>query len=173
MVLVEVVLMKDINKSIHNYINKNINVDARYENYGLDDYRLKNVNDLYQMHEVNIEKIEGYDTLNDLEQWTFKRFIVNYYNTWGLDIRDELKPLNIYRVQQADLLYYENDEPVIVGYELARFIEGEFVLHEINIDEEYRNIELERYEPSTYLRFTFEKGSREQWLHIVDEKTWY
>ena len=70
MALVEVVLMKDINKSIHNYINKNINVNARYENYGLDDCRLKNINDLYQMHEINIEKIEGFNSLFDMSKVT-------------------------------------------------------------------------------------------------------
>lgn len=155
------------------FADKNINAEIRYNNYGIDDFKLRNINDLYQLHGINIENIEGYDTLNDLERYVFKKFIVNYYNVWEVDTRDILKPLNIYRVQQIDLLYYENDEPVIVGYELARFIEGEFVLHEINIDEGYRSTELERYEPQSYLRFEYEKDNKNEWLHIVDEKTWY
>lgn len=174
MVLVEVVLMKDINKSIHNYINKNINIDARYENYGLDDCRLKNINDLYQMHEINIEKIEGFNSLFDIEQFVFKKFIVNFYNEWELKNRDDIKPLSIYRVQQADLLYTNDDEePFVVGYELSRFVNGMYVLHEINIDEGYRSTELERYEPQSYLRFEYKKDNKNEWLHIVDEKTWY
>ena len=67
----------------------------------------------------------------------------------------------------------QDEEPFVVGYELSRFVNGMYVLHEINIDEGYRSTELERYEPQSYLRFEYEKDNKNEWLQIVDGKTWY
>jgi len=40
-------------------------------------------------------------------------------------------------------------------------------------DDDYTHLESIQGKTKTYLRFEYEHNEREEWLHVIDPKTWY
>lgn len=159
-------------------------LEKLYEVNGLDDYRLKTTEDLLKVHGIDFQKVDGYSRLDDLNKQLYKKFIINYFNGYGLDTRVTMFPKGIHFVEDIEYLAKEDPEDecftVIGGKVLALDARTglKFVLHSWQ-DEEYNHLVEEFPEaiteskPKRYLRFEYEINRYDEWQHVVDEKTWY
>ncbi|MCM1315609.1 MAG: hypothetical protein NC205_01370 [Prevotella sp.] len=75
-------------------------LEKRYIENGLKDYKLRSTDDLKTIHDVDITKIKGYQKLNVNEEF-FKKMLVRFYNAQGLEIRSEIKPLAVKYVSRT------------------------------------------------------------------------
>ena len=155
-----------------------------YKVNGLTDYRLETTEDLLRVHGIDYKAVKGYAGLDDLNRAIYEKFIVNIFNGFGLDSRAELMPKGIYWVEDSDYLAKESPEQdyynVAGGIVYSIDRDGnKTVLREWE-DEEYKHLERTVESPSSYLRFEYQHGTkddgeqRNEWLHVIKEgKEWY
>ncbi|MCO5388852.1 MAG: hypothetical protein NHB14_27215 [Desulfosporosinus sp.] len=85
-------------------------LEKLYEVNGLKDYRLRTTDDLLRVHGIDFKSVDGYSRLDDVNKMLYERFIVNYFNGFGLDTRLTMIPKGIYFVEDFDYLVKENPE---------------------------------------------------------------
>ncbi|MDO5707077.1 MAG: hypothetical protein Q4P31_00365 [Andreesenia angusta] len=66
---------------------------GKYRELGLEDFKLRDLDDLYDIYEIKPEQTEGFNELPEDKKDIFSYFIVKFYNSWGLDARLNLKPV--------------------------------------------------------------------------------
>lgn len=158
-------------------------LEKLYEVNGLNDYKLKVPVDLIKTHGIDYIEVDGFSWLTDGNKLLFGKFIVNYFNGYGLDIRSTMIPKGIYFVEEVEYLAKEDPEDdiyiVIGGKVLVIDRNGMKTVHRSWQDQEYTYLAEEFPEaitesnPKRYLRFEYEINGRPEWQHVVDEKTWY
>lgn len=153
-------------------------VENLYIANGLADYRLKNTTDLLKTHGINYKAVKGYKKLDDINKKIYERFIINFYNSFGIDSRKTLTPRGIYLVEETELFIIEKDGKgeyqVAVGGTVSSVDRtGKKVLLHSWEDEEYKRNKKIKSKSITYLRFEYKHRGRNKWLHVADENTWY
>ena len=152
-------------------------LEKLYETNGLKDYRLRTTEDLLRIHGINFKVVEGYHSLDDENRQLYEKFIVNLFNGLGLDSRMSMFPKGIYFVEDVDYVVKKNPEDdyfTVVGG-LATIVEknGTKTAHRSWWDKDYAHLEVTEGKTKTYLRFEYEHQGRNEWLHVIDQKTWY
>ena len=71
-----------------------IKLDRLYKERGLNDLNLKTEEDLYNIHSVKLEQVQGFNRLTSVEKENFIRFLINFYNAHSLENRD-IVPLKV------------------------------------------------------------------------------
>lgn len=82
----------------------------KYEERGLTDYKLRTLDDLNEIHGVDVQELSGYSGLSDNNRKLFDVTVLRFYNAHGLNSRLELKPKAVNYVR--DITYCQNDETV-------------------------------------------------------------
>lgn len=59
-----------------------------YEERGLEDYKLRTVDDLFYIYGVKLSLVDGYSNLDEEDRFIFKNFVINYFNSNPLDNRN-------------------------------------------------------------------------------------
>jgi len=133
---------------------------------------------LLLIHGIDYKNTLGYNNLDDLNRAIYEKFIVNFFNSWGLESRWTLVPKGIYWVEESDYLVKEKpdqDYYTIAGgivYSIDR--NGlKSILKEWK-DEEYICLDRIVERPKFYLRFEYEVNGNREWLHVVNGgENWY
>lgn len=89
-----------------------VHLERKYEELGLTDYKLRNLNQLRDIHDVDVNEIPGYEDLSDEQRKLFNEAIINFYNAWGLDRRKSLIPKSVnyvYEVNYSKQLSKDDD----------------------------------------------------------------
>lgn len=157
-------------------IMKRAQIENLYKTNGLEDYRLRNIEDLLKIYGINIKEVNGYNRLDDISRVLYEKFIVNIFNAFGLEFRSTLVPKGIYYVEEINYLAKDPDD----GYDLVvggivKIIDRNGMKSVLSnrIDEDYKHFELTESEPINYLRFVYEHDGRKEWLHVKNENEWY
>lgn len=159
-------------------------LEKLYEVIGLTDYRLRSTEDLLRVHGIDYTEVAGYENLDDLNRAIYEKFIVNFFNAWGLDSRLNLLPKGIYFVEDTEYVVKENPENDYYNlagqtiYTIDRT--GNKKLLCKWEDEEYKHLKKIAKKPKQYLRFEYQHGTdaegnpRNEWLHVIKEgREWY
>lgn len=164
-------------------MNRN-QIENLYKINGINDYKLKNTEDLLKCHGVNFKQVDGYNRIDDINRAIYEIFIVNIFNAWGLEVRATLVPKGIYYVEHIEHLSKENPEDdyyIVVGATINAIDKNgiKSVLHHYIYDD-YKNLKILENEVSNYLRFEYEYEAQEdgepqkEWLHVLKEGSdWY
>jgi hypothetical protein len=149
-----------------------------YEVNSLVDYRLKTTIDLLKTHGIDFTEIDGYSRLDDLNRSLYEKFIVNFFNGWGLEARATIIPKGIYYVEDYDLLVKENPENdyynVAGGVVLAIDRNGIKTVHKTWSDPDYAHLTAAKEDKHRiFLRFEYERDDRPEWLHVMSSNDWY
>lgn len=149
----------------------------KYKLNGLNDYKLYTLEDVLNVHGINPLEVEGYSTLTDDNKSIYKRFIINFLNSWDLEARATIKPLSFNDVEEVE--YIGREDPDDIDY-------VKILLHEIYVIENDGSKELvKRFESkeekikitetirNRYLRFEYELYGKDGWLHIISDEDWY
>lgn len=157
-------------------------IEQYYKNRGLNNYQLRNVEDILFVHGINILETEGYKNLTEENKELFKSFIVNFFNSWGLEARSTIFPISIHYVYDITRTGKENNnDDVCVTLSnkvlILKSSEDGFVYSEVllknYVNEEYKHLLcLGTYEKK-YLRFSYAIYNREEWQHVISPTEWY
>ncbi|MDO4945788.1 MAG: hypothetical protein Q4E74_11400, partial [Ruminococcus sp.] len=79
-----------------------VHLERRYEELGLMDYKLRNLKQLREIHDIDVNEIAGYNQLSDKHKKLFNEAIINFFNAWGLDNRKTLVPKSINFVYEVN-----------------------------------------------------------------------
>ncbi|MGE4282357.1 MAG: hypothetical protein AB7G87_01410 [Clostridia bacterium] len=158
-------------------------IEKLYKVNGLGDYKLKSPVDLVKTHGIDYIEINGFNRLNDLQKLLFSKFIVNYFNGYGLKTRCSIVPKGIYFVEEVEYLVKEDSEDdiyTIVGEKvLAIDRNGLKTVHHYwknetfdHIKEQYPGMIIES-QLKQYLRFEYVINGHPGWQHVISDKEWY
>lgn len=153
-------------------------IENLYKVNGINDYELRNTDDLLRVHGIDFKAVDGYNMLDDFNRDIYRKFVINIYNAWGLESRSTLIPKGIYYVEQVKYLGKENinDDYFVVTSGVVMAIDRsslKTVLHKWE-DEDYKHLEVEEIEIKNYLRFEYEHQGCSEWLHVIKRgNEWY
>ena len=141
-----------------------------YEENKMVDYLLRDIEDIKKVYGIDVLKIDGYENLTYEQKELYKKFIVNFFNRWGLEARATIKPQSIGCFEDYNYINVNED---IVGGEVVEIIKGgDRLVTYAWFDDEYKkeDCEIKRTE---YISFKYMLGDRHEWLHVVDEHIWW
>lgn len=150
-------------------------LERKYEELGLTDYQLCNLEQLSEIHNVGVNEINGYKQLSDEHKELFNEAIINFYNAWGLDNRKTLKPksvnyvceVNYYKkIEDTDDFFTDIGQEIYVLDDDGRTVSRR--LHEYIFE---KGIDLKFCEKNTKIYLRFELS--DEWYHIISPIQWY
>lgn len=151
-----------------------VHLERRYEELGLMDYKLRNLKQLREIHDIDVNEIAGYNQLSDKHKKLFNEAIINFFNAWGLDNRKTLVPKSINFVYEVNYRKQLNSDEFFndIGQEVFVLDEKGGILRRLHryVYEKgisFKNCEKDRSKP--YLRFELYG----EWYHIMSAIEWY
>ena len=155
-----------------------------YRSNGLDNFQLRNTDDLMKVHGIDYKAVKGYKDLDDLNKSIYETFIINIFNAYGLSARMELMPQAIYYVEEIEFL--AKDSPEDNFYNVAGLIVNSIDKHGKKTkirewhDDHFDGLEKITRSNGNYLRFEYQHGTNDEgipireWLHVIKNgKEWY
>lgn len=76
-------------------------IKNKYLDNGMNDYRLRTLNDLKNVLGIDIDSIIGIKKLGANFE-IFQGFLINFLNKWGLEARESIKPISVHFVKNKD-----------------------------------------------------------------------
>lgn len=138
------------------------------------DYKLRNLKQLREIHDIDVNEIAGYNQLSDKHKKLFNAAIINFFNAWGLDSRKTLVPKSINFVYEVNYRKQLNSDEFFndIGQEVFVLDEKGGVLRRLHryVYEKgisFKTCEKDRSKP--YLRFELYG----EWYHIMSAIEWY
>lgn len=153
---------------------KRYELEQRYQEYGCKDFKLRNLEDLKNIHGYDVEKLTGYDGLPQEQRELFDKTVIKFFNVWGLDNRVRLKPKSINYVYEVNYSMPIDDEfSNDVGMDIYVIKnDGKTVgkrLHRYKFDKNADFRSCEKYGGKNYLRFELD----DEWYHFTPNGEWY
>lgn len=158
-------------------------LEQRYKEYGREDFKLRTLGDLKNIHGFDVAELSGYDRLMKEQRELFDKTIIKFYNAQGLDIRNRLQPKCVnfvfekdyamptevdgeYHIVGTEIFVLEKDG--MLGKRLHKYI------YEENADFQ-KCKEVGKCRTNSYLRFELKGGQKcgGGWYHFTPNGDWY
>jgi len=142
-------------------------LERKYEERGLNNYRIRTVDDLKAVHNIDIEELKGYENLSDEYRELFEKTIIHFFNAQGLEKRAECIPKAINYVQETE---YISESNIIIGKIIKAIYKNNKsrIIHRYVFEKDISFSKCRKY-TNEYLRFEL-KG---EWFHITENEQWY
>lgn len=151
-------------------------LEEQYKINGLTEYKLNVLEDILNVYGLDVLEAEGYDTLTEENKKLYKKFILNFFNGWGLEARSTIKPISFNEVEEIEHIGQEGSDDGYVTTLLHEIYviknDGSKELLKVKENKEDK-LEIKDTLKSSYLRFEYEIYGRKEWLHIINEEEWY
>lgn len=143
----------------------------KYEERGLTDYQLRTVDDLKEIHGVDVQELSRYSGLSENNRKLFDMTVLRFYNAHSLNSRLELRPKAVNYVLEKDYTKVIDDDRYGIATQIFVLDSNgqltDICLHnsvqsEIDIADCEENI-------LRYLCFELNNG----WFHITEKGEWY
>lgn len=151
-----------------------LRIERKYEELGLTDYKLRTLEQLKEIHGVDVNQISGYQDLPEEQKTLFDKAVINFYNARGLDNRRSLLPKSVNYVYDIDYYSPINEhESDHVGTEVyvldkdSRSVKRR--LHRYTFIKGIKFKECEKVTSRAYIRFEL----KSEWYHILSPIEWY
>lgn len=82
----------------------------KYNEVGIRSFVLRSADDIESIYGFDPRGIEGYDELDDEDKEIYGAFIVRFYNSWGLDARSNIMPLNVEKRDESMKMKFRHYE---------------------------------------------------------------
>ncbi len=151
-------------------------LEDQYKINGLTENKLNVLEDILNVYGLDVLEVEGYDTLTDENKNLYKKFILNFFNGWGLEARNTLKPISFNEVEDIEYMGKEDpeDEELITLIHEIYVIKNDGSKELLKVWEEKQDkIEIKEIIKNKYVRFEYEIYGKKEWLHILNENEWY
>ena len=142
-------------------------LERKYEERGLNNYRIRTVDDLKAIHNIDIEELKGYENLSDEYRELFEKTVIHFFNAQGLEKRAECIPKAINYVQETE---YISESNIIIGKIIKAIYKNNKsrIIHRYVFEKDISFSKCRKY-TSEYLRFELNN----EWFHITKNEQWY
>lgn len=153
-------------------------VEKIFQEHGLIDYRLTCIEDLKNCLGIEALKINGYEDLTEENKEIFRDFIINYFNSIGMDRKMITVPKAINYVEDIDRVVQDPDdeECIVTVCNVINVIKANGNKKQMHkyVNKEYKDLIVSEEYRKEYLRFAFLEGKSKVWFHVTHEgKQWY
>lgn len=97
-------------------------IKEAYLKRGLNNYRLSSLDDLVEIHGVDIEKIKGFNKFGENGKAFLKKFLVNFFNAQGIENRMNIEPTGFVHTAKINpqlkfkvIIYGKNEWYLVTG----------------------------------------------------------
>ncbi len=147
-------------------------LEQRYRECGCNNFKLRDLSDLKNIHDFDVEQLQGYAELPQEQRELFNRTIIKFYNAQGLDIRSRLQPKSVHYVYEVN---YTDTNNVVVGEDIYIVkSDGTTVgkrLHRHKFEKDINLALCKECLQKCYLRF--ELKGKDGWYHFTPKGDWY
>ncbi len=146
-------------------------LERKYEDCGLNDYQLRTLDELREIHGVDVRELSGYSGLTNENRKLFDITVLRFYNSLGLDIRKQLLPKSVnYVIETEYVKDIDENEAETAGIIIDSIDRSgkKRRLHRYVFNKNIPFSECRKFIKS-YLRFEL-KG---EWYHFTDKGEWY
>lgn len=147
-------------------------LEQRYKEFGCNNFRLRTLDDLKNIHGFDVAELSGYDGLPQEQRELFNKTIIKFYNAQGLDNKSRLQPKAVNFVYEVN---YVDTNNVVVGEDIyvvkndGKTIGKRLHRHKFEKDVDFNLCK--KCLQNTYLRFELKgKGG---WYHFTPKEDWY
>lgn len=155
------------------------NYQMKYEVRGLTGYKLQSLEDIKAIYGQDIRLLKGFSDLSKDNQDLFKKFIVNFFNAWGLDTRPQFTLQQVNYVQETVYMKPSEDLEVLEGsvYEdvatvIKRLNSKGMYVKFLVYNHQKENLVDCKIATLHYLRIDYKRGTQKNWLHIFSPEEW-
>lgn len=156
-------------------------IEKLYQMAGITNYQLREASDIAYIYGHNIENLKGFDTLSPNQKTMFREFIVNYYNSCGLDMRAGFVPKSVYYIEKitycirrpADECYDKPYNEIAVEKYMMILPDGKTKLFHESVFVETEAEQLIETHKELFVRYDYKTGKRKEWLHVMSSTSWY
>lgn len=153
-------------------------VEKIFQEHGLNDYRLTCIEDLKNCLGIDALKVNGYEDLTEENKEIYRNFIINFFNSMGMDRKMITVPKAINYVEDIDHVAQdpEDEECVVTVCNVINVIKANGKKKQLHkyVNKEYKDLIQTEHYRKEYLRFAFLEGKSKVWLHVTHEgKQWY
>lgn len=149
-------------------------LEKLYSVNGVYDCKLRNLEDLIKIHNLDVKTIKGYSDLNNNDKNAFEIFILKYFNSQGLDNRLILNFTKVYRAYEVNYLIRQDEGDFIFAGEVWNCTNKNTKVRSWGDIKNKNNPNAIKSKTDDYLRVEFKEGKYKIWLHIIDEgEEWY
>lgn len=153
-------------------------VEKIFQEHGLNDYRLTCIEDLTNCLGIDALKVNGYEDLTEENKEIYMNFIINFFNSMGMDRKIITVPKAINYVEDIDHVAQdpEDEECVVTVCNVINVIKANGKKKQLHkyVNKEYKDlVQIDHYRKE-YLRFAFLEGKSKVWFHVTNSgKQWY
>lgn len=143
----------------------------KYEERGLSDYKLRTLDDLKEIHGVDVQELSGYSGLSENNRNLFNVTVLRFYNAHGLNSRLELKPKAVNYVLEKDYTKVIGDDRYGIATQIF-VLDSNGQLTDICLHNSVQSeIDIADCEENILRYLCFELNN--DWFHITEKGEWY
>ena len=156
-------------------------VCALYEANGRNDYRLKTVEDILNIHGFDIRETTGYSDLTEENKKIFEAYVLKHMNGVGMNTRITMWPKSVHYVKEI-LKYgpeeWDEDEQRKFRWQIGR----EFIILKANgRTKKFRSYwddgkgegDVDSTKENEVLRVDWKYCGHNEWFHVSEELSYY
>lgn len=143
----------------------------KYKERGLTDYKIRTLNDLKEIHGVDVQELSGYSGLSDDNRNLFNVTVLRFYNAHGLNSRLELRPKAVNYVLEKDYTKVIGDDRYGIATQIF-VLDSNGQLTDICLHNSVQSeIDIADCKESLLRYICFELNN--DWFHITEKGEWY
>ncbi len=147
-----------------------------YKLKGLYELKLNVLEDILHVYDLDVLEVEGYEFLSENNKELYKKFILNFFNSWGLEARRTIKPISFNEIEAIEYMgkeYPEDEDLISLKNELYIIKnDGSKELYRVKENKENKIKVVDTFKKK-YNRFEYEILGKQGWIHVLNENEWY
>lgn len=156
-------------------------VTELYQKYGRNDFRLKSVEDILNIHNFDILETPGYEDLTEENKRLFEEYVITHMNSVGMNTKITMWPKSVHFVEE--LTYcgpeeWDEEEQRSFRWEIGR----ETIIVKANgrtkkfkkyMDEGKTDADIDKTTTKRFLRVDWKFGKENVWFHVLEPGRYY
>lgn len=156
-------------------------VTALYEHYGINDYMLRTIEDVKNIHGFDVTETTGYEDLTEENKRIFEAYVLHHMNSVGMNTKITMWPKSVHYVRE--LTYcgpeeWDPDEGRNIRWEIGR----EYIILKANgrtkkfrkyMDEGKTEADIDKTTEKEFLRVDWRMHKGNVWFHVSKDLEYY
>lgn len=158
-------------------------VTALYEHYGINDYMLRTIEDVKNIHNFDVTETTGYEDLTEEHKRIFEAYVLRHMNSVGMNTKITMWPKSVHFVREYTYCTapeWDDEEKRNIRWEIGR----EYIILKANgrtkkfkkfLDDDKTEADIDKSATTEkeFLRVDWRMNGENIWFHVSEELEYY